>query len=272
MPEHTVTTVSGRKVPFFLPPLELVHFVPHLLGLEPKDLRDIPARALALPAESLPPSVQLPRILPVRDQQARGSCVGFATSALLEMLMFRETGARLPLSALDAYYLGRLVDGSTPVDCGTFVRSALKGARKFGVAPEQLWQYDGYGMKFASMPDPPARLQATFNAHGFTYVKLESLADMKASIAAGYGFAGIWTLFENVYQNAWLGNIEMPKPFEGARGAHATFFCGYDDATQRFTLKNSWGTQFGDGGYFTMPYSFFTIGELNDCWSVRPLI
>lgn len=36
---------------------------------------------------------------------------------------------------------------------------------------------------------------------------------------------------------------------------HFVCVVGYDDAAQRFCLENSWGSTFGDGGWFGVPYS-----------------
>jgi hypothetical protein len=38
-------------------------------------------------------------------------------------------------------------------------------------------------------------------------------------------------------------------------GAHAVLLVGYDDAGQYFTVKNSWGTGWGEAGYFKIAYS-----------------
>lgn len=38
-------------------------------------------------------------------------------------------------------------------------------------------------------------------------------------------------------------------------GGHAVVVIGYDDNKQLFKVQNSWGQNFGDGGYFYIPYS-----------------
>ena len=62
----------------------------------------------------------------------------------------------------------------------------------------------------------------------------------------------------------------MPAKTESVLGGHAVLIAGYDDATQRFLVRNSWGTNWGMTGYFTIPYAYFTNPKLaSDLWVVR---
>jgi len=53
-------------------------------------------------------------------------------------------------------------------------------------------------------------------------------------------------------------------------GGHAVMAVGYDDSSQRFIVRNSWGKGWGLGGYFTLPYAYLTDANLaDDFWTVR---
>jgi C1A family cysteine protease len=53
-------------------------------------------------------------------------------------------------------------------------------------------------------------------------------------------------------------------------GGHAVLAVGYDDKGARFTCMNSWSVQWGDKGFFYMPYSYLTTPQLaQDLWTVR---
>ena len=39
------------------------------------------------------------------------------------------------------------------------------------------------------------------------------------------------------------------------QGGHAILIVGYDDANQCFIVKNSWGDDWGEAGYFKIAYS-----------------
>lgn len=40
-----------------------------------------------------------------------------------------------------------------------------------------------------------------------------------------------------------------------AQGGHGVVIVGYDDTKQCFIVKNSWGTGWGENGYFRIAYS-----------------
>jgi C1A family cysteine protease len=45
---------------------------------------------------------------------------------------------------------------------------------------------------------------------------------------------------------------------------------GYDLAAKRITVRNSWGTAWGQSGYFTMPFDYLTHrGLSDDFWTLR---
>jgi C1A family cysteine protease len=76
----------------------------------------------------------------------------------------------------------------------------------------------------------------------------------------------VYTTFES-QQVAKTGVVPLPKKGEKQLGGHAVLAVGYDDSTQRFTVRNSWGDGWGDHGYFTMPYAYVTSARLaSDFW------
>jgi C1A family cysteine protease len=69
---------------------------------------------------------------------------------------------------------------------------------------------------------------------------------------------------------AKTGVVNMPKAREKMLGGHAVMGVGYDNAAKRFTVRNSWGTDWGKKGYFTLPYDYLTDRNLSDdFWTIR---
>lgn len=48
----------------------------------------------------------------------------------------------------------------------------------------------------------------------------------------------------------------MPKKKEKAIGGHAVMAVGYNRTNERFIVRNSWGKDWGKGGYCTMPFEY----------------
>ena len=62
----------------------------------------------------------------------------------------------------------------------------------------------------------------------------------------------------------------MPSRTDKFLGGHAVLVCGYDGATQRWLVRNSWGTSWGNRGYFTLPYAYLLSPSLaTDLWSIE---
>jgi C1A family cysteine protease len=98
------------------------------------------------------------------------------------------------------------------------------------------------------------------------------LSQMKGCLADGFPFVFGFTVYESFEsaEVARTGVLQMPKPKEGVVGGHAVLAVGYEDKTERFMVRNSWGTSWGKKGYFTMPYTYLLSENLSDdFWTIR---
>ena len=65
------------------------------------------------------------------------------------------------------------------------------------------------------------------------------------------------------------GIVPMPSANDAPLGGHAVLCVGYDDAKQSFLVRNSWGADWGQAGYFTLPYAYVTDPNLaDDFWTI----
>lgn len=106
-----------------------------------------------------------------------------------------------------------------------------------------------------------------------TYQSLDqNLADMKGCLAEGYPFVFGFTVYPSFESPdvASSGMMPMPGGDEKAIGGHAVLAVGYDDTKNMFIVRNSWGTDWGLGGYFYMPYAYLLDDNLaDDLWTIR---
>jgi C1A family cysteine protease len=57
---------------------------------------------------------------------------------------------------------------------------------------------------------------------------------------------------------------------ESRWGSHAVMAAGYNDREKRFLIRNSWGSDWGRKGYFTMPFAYLADRNLSDdFWTIR---
>jgi len=223
-----------------------------------------------LPAK-LPAAVDLrSRCSPVEDQGNLGSCTGNALAGAVEFLEKKDGVSPLVnVSRLFIYYNERVIEHTVSEDGGAMIRDGIKTLVKQGVCSEKKWPY--VVSQFATKPSAACYKEATKH-QVLAYARIQSLDEMRACLAEGYPFVFGFSVYESFEsaQVAKTGVAPMPKPKEKMIGGHAVLGVGYDDATQRFLIRNSWGTHWGMKGYFTLPYDYVANRNLSDdFWTLR---
>jgi C1A family cysteine protease len=246
----------------------------HNYGWVP-DLPDQRDFLFAAPMENL---AALPAVADLRpncprevyDQGHLGSCTANAIAGALEFEQLKQGLKTFTPSRLFIYYNERVMEGTVNSDSGARIRDGIKSVGSIGACPEADWAYDI--TKFADKPVQPAYKDAPLGK-ALQYQRVpQVLNQMKGCLASGYPFAFGFTVYESFEsdQVAQTGVAPMPSPGEKVLGGHAVLAVGYDDNPQRFIARNSWGPNWGMGGYFTIPYAYLTDSNLaDDFWTVR---
>ncbi len=234
------------------------------------DQRDMYYSAIAAPPKKLPSSVDLrPACSSVENQGQLGSCTANALVGNLEFLEKKTGKPATDLSRLFIYYNERALEGNVDQDSGAMIRDGVKTLAKQGVCDEGRWPY--VTTKFSVKP--PAACYKQGLQHQITsYHRVVTLQEMRMCLAEGYPFVFGFTVYESFESPAVAktGRLNLPKPSEKSLGGHAVMAAGYDDATKRFLIRNSWGTDWGMKGYFTIPYAYLDNRNLSDdFWTIR---
>ena len=234
------------------------------------DHRDYLYSAVAPKVMRLPARIDLrPGCSPVEDQGQIGSCTANALAGALEFLEKKDGAKFIDLSRLFIYYNERAIEGTTNQDSGAFIRDGIKSLAKIGVCPESKWPYKV--TSFKKKPSPTCFKLA--KKHRITsYRRLNTVDEMRTCLADGYPFVFGFTVYDSFESPAVAksGVLNLPLPKEKQLGGHAVMCVGYDDSAQRFTIRNSWNTDWGMKGYFTMPYEYLSDRNLSDdFWTVR---
>ena len=237
-----------------------------------RDLRLGDSNLLASAPSTLPVKVDLrPDCPPVFDQGALGSCVSNSISAAHWFDQIKQKKANIfTPSRLFIYYNTRVIEGTVNVDAGAQIRDGVKAVAQNGVCNELLHPY--IIKNFAKKPTPICYSEGMKN-QAVQYLRVnQTLNDLKTCLASGFPFAfgfAVYTSFESV-EVAKTGIMTMPKKSEKCLGGHAVLCVGYDDEKKAFIIRNSWGSSWGDKGYFYMPYEFTTNQNLAaDFWVIK---
>jgi C1A family cysteine protease len=201
---------------------------------------------------------------PVECQMNLGSCVSQAIVGAFELMINKFYPERFQdLSRLFVYYNARLLENSIDLDSGVYLKDGIKAVHKFGVCNETIWPY--LINKFDIMPSHDSYLDATSKVID-RYHRVETINDIKKIVSAGYPVvAGIEVFgdFDNIGSASSV--LPMPMSAEESLGGHAIVIVGYDDDFQYFICRNSYGEEWGDNGYFYMPYEYAEL-YIWDAW------
>jgi C1A family cysteine protease len=144
----------------------------------------------------------------------------------------------------------------------------MKTLASQGACFETTWPYDI--TQFTDQPSAPAYTEGTQHLI-LTYQHITDLNQMKSCLASGYPFVFGITVYDSFESDSVTatGVVPLPASTESVLGGHALLAVGYDDSTQTFIFRNSWGTSWGQAGYGTIPYAYLTNPNLaSDFWYI----
>jgi C1A family cysteine protease len=246
-------------------PIERFGWVPDL-----PDARDFLFSAPEEVLTKLPKKVDLRSKMPaVYDQGQLGSCTANAIGAAFEFEQVKQGQKDFMPSRLFIYYNERAMEGTVDTDSGAMIRDGMKAVAKVGVCAETTWPYDI--PKFTEKPPKKAYDEATKHQALVYRRVLPNLHQMQGCLASGYPFVFGFSVYESFMspEVAKTGEVPLPPRGEQLIGGHAVVAVGYDDAIQRFIVRNSWGDGWGIKGYCTMPYGYLTDPQLaRDFWAI----
>ena len=221
---------------------------------------------------ALPSKVDLRKyVSTIQNQGALGSCTAQALAGALEMLQnYYKLTDKVNASRLFIYYNERAIEGTINRDSGAYLRDGIKTLAKQGACDEKLWPYKI--KDFKKKPTAACYKQAKKYLID-EYMRVPQVLDsLKSALVSSFPIIFGFSVYESFETPAVerTGVVPMPKKSEKLLGGHAVIAVGYDDSKGVFICKNSWGSSWGDKGYFYMPYGYLTTRNLSaDFWVIR---
>lgn len=215
----------------------------------------------------LPNAVDLRAMFPpAKDQGRIGACTAYAIIAALEYHAAKSGHATLDLSEFFVYYEARAISGKKELGEGSNYANAIDALKKFGICRQESWP--NAPSEVDVKPTQEAYEEAS--QHRLTIAKRveRDLNSIRGALAEGFPVLIAVKTSIHIREKASLhdGYIPFPKPDEVHQGSgHAMLIVGYDAAQRIFIVRNSWGEDWGDGGYCYMDEKYILDETL--CYS-----
>jgi C1A family cysteine protease len=185
----------------------------------------------------------------VKDQGGCGSCVAFGTIGTIEITWRVQRNTpdfAVDLSEASLYYCNGQVD---QVNCSTgwWPDNALKTCENPGVTDEACFVYTAGNQACSRCADWQNRLVKVTAHHALT----GQPAAMKEWLATRGALDACFVVYDDffAYKSGVYKHVSGNKA-----GGHCVVVVGYDDAQGCWICRNSWGTGWGDGGFFKIAY------------------
>ena len=202
---------------------------------------------------------------PVEDQYDLGSCTGSAITSAYELLTkLKQPEKFVELSRLFVYYNIRLIEGTTDIDSGAYIRDGIKALKKYGVCKEELWPYKT--SEFAT-PPPQSCYEEARQRSITNYRRLSGVNDILDALNNNQPVMFGMAVYEGFMDISYrYPTISLPDYNESSLGGHAMLMVGYDLKRKVFLAQNSFGVDWGLYGYCWMPFDYVRQ-EVYDVWT-----
>jgi C1A family cysteine protease len=182
---------------------------------------------------------------PIRNQGGCGSCVAFGTTAAVESrleIARSDPDLNPDLSEADLFYCGCVNCCGT----GWSPSSAMNFSRDTGIVAEACYPYTARNQACnlcTNWQENVTRIPGWFG--------LTSAADMKQALSDHGPFEATMLVYDDFYQ--YSGGVYR-HTWGDLEGGHAVAIVGYNDDEGYWIAKNSWGTSWGEAGWFKIAY------------------
>ena len=206
---------------------------------------------------------------PRHNQRTTNSCVAQATVKAFEIKRIQERGkaAHVDLSRLAVYWFARnlMIPKETDVDDGTYISHAFDAMRRFGCPPESAHPFN-----LDLIYDAPSwdAMRKAYLSKISAFYKIRSTGQDRVQMVIEALQAGnpvvYGTSVGQNWMNYWAGQVLGPVSGKDVVGRHATVILGYKDG--HFIGENSWGTGWGDDGFYLASPDLIAHESSADFW------
>ena len=245
-------------------------FIPGVISKDPRDERDYQLCSIQTEGVELPIEFDLRNKMSPIGHQNYGSCCAWGGTSVKEYLDNQEYHKKINLSEKFVYHFMKVESQLWNIQ-GDWVRSSLKAICKYG-AP--------------LLEDYPDTKEKDWE----TYVRKEPSKEIckKAEQYKGKTYWAVGKTLENFRQAIFQQNApvitsmmwykgygkvtsdgKLPLPSEKTLGGHCISCVGW--TKDKLWFRNSWSSNFGNQGYFYIPFNEFDKHEIWNAWCLTDI-
>jgi len=203
-------------------------------------------------------------VTPVEDQGGCGSCVAFGSTAAFESavrVFNHNPNLPVDLSEAQVFYCYCKAAGAT-CETGSWPDVAFNGF-KSGVVDAACFPYRAGDQACNLCSNWQDRLTAIT---GWTL--LTNTSAMKTQIASNGPVSACFTVYNDFF--SYSSGVYSPDTASGIAGGHCVCVVGYNDVGKYWICKNSWGTGWGESGFFCIAYN--VCGLDSEMWAIQGIV
>jgi len=180
----------------------------------------------------------------IKDQKSCGSCYSFGASATYEGWKLKKGEGTKDLS--EQYFMMKAKAIGPYGGCsGWYLDTSMNLLKNYGVCDESVCPYKAAESACAGSPAIVHQIKGWASTTDIATIK--KALKQNSPVYCGFAVYSDFSYYSSGYYAYTSGSL---------RGYHAVCIVGYDDTG--WTVKNSWGTGWGESGYFRIKYSEMT--------------
>ena len=209
----------------------------------------------------------------VYDQGKLNSCTANAVCSVLAMDLKKQGYAGFNPSRLFLFYNTREMSYYS-FSSEYSIRDTLKAMSRHGVCNEHSWPYSDSFYRHRDKP-PKSCFKAAKANTLYKYKRLEQdIGQLRACLSKKcpfvFGFKVYKTFAKRMRKCGCMPmQTKDDRSYSFSSKGQALVAVGFDDKKECVTVLNSWGKDWGDDGYFYMPYDVITDKDMCfDFWKL----
>jgi len=184
---------------------------------------------------------------PIRNQAPFASCETFALTAALEVMVQYQVGYPFGCDLSEAHLY--FYSGGN-FDWGSYPENDTKVLVESGIPDEACWPYPKVRKVYPLNTTSPDWQERVVKIKNWSYLPEGPIAIKNALINNGpvptyfHVYKDFLSHKDGIYRHRW----------GESRGPHYVTIMGYNDDPGYWIVKNSWGTEYQDNGWFNIAY------------------